>query len=93
VLDVIRGAFYEDELVFDVYISPILNVHLMDVAPWSSTASTGMFSEAEIKEMDQCTTRFCRRMMIQPVDDPAVLFELQGDANWEDVWNSMKESE
>ncbi|OHS98509.1 D123 family protein [Tritrichomonas foetus] len=83
----------EENLIFDVYISPKMRIHLVDVAPWNDATSAAMFTWEEIKEMNNCETRLCHECVIHPVEDPAVPVELTGGASLDEIIKAMKELE
>jgi hypothetical protein len=89
--ETVQKVFTEERLIFDVYISPKLNLHLVDVAPWNSTADTGLFNGEEIEELTECVTRICRSLNVLPSDPDEAPIELQDGKSLEELLRSLKE--
>ena len=82
-----------DNLIFDIYISPKMRTHLVDVAPWNDATSASMFTWPEIEEMSQNETRICTQCVIRPLEDPPVPIELTGGASLTELLEAMKDPE
>ena len=92
-IDHVSDIIPEDELIFDVYISPRMRIHMMDIAPWNHATSPSMFTWEEIENMDHNETRLCEECIICPLEDPSVPIELTGGASLDEIIEAMKKLE
>ena len=91
-IDEAVADFPEEKVIFDVYISPKLRVHIVDIQPWNMTADTGMFTWDELVVVNECETRVCTTARVVPTEDSAPV-ELQDGMSLDAMIESMKEFE
>ena len=90
-IEEVAKEFGRNRVIFDLYISPKLRVHIVDIQPWNVTASTGMFTPAELEDLNQCETRLCETPILKPLDDPAVPIEMYDGQTLEQLIESFKQ--
>lgn len=85
--------FPHEKVIFDVYISPKLRVHIVDIQPWHETADTGMFIWGEMHGLTKSETRICTVVQIRPVEDPAVPVEFHDGKSLAELIEAFKQYE
>lgn len=90
-IEEVAATFPKNRLVLDVYISPKMRPHLIDVQPWCEVVSTGLYTWDELDAVDALDVRLCDRPVISRNEEPAVPVELQGGAALAEVMASLKE--
>lgn len=86
-----ENYFGTDKYILDLYISPKMRCHLVDMAPWNEATSPSMFEWDDIKKMENIKVMLASDTLILPRDEPPVPVELLGDASLEEIIASMKD--
>lgn len=88
-----RDYFSSGMFIIDLYISPKIRCHVVDLAPWNDATAPGMFEWADIRGMDSVRVSLAGDTLILPREEPPVPVELLGDATLDEIIASMNSSE
>ncbi|KAH0787345.1 cell division cycle protein [Histomonas meleagridis] len=83
----------DSHLILDLYISPKMRTHLVDIAPWNDATSSCLFDWDDIKNMSGIKVKVSTDVFVYPKEDPAVPVELMGGASLEEIIEAMKKLE
>jgi hypothetical protein len=92
-VEAVSRKLHPTKIVIDVYISPKMRPHIIDVAPWSPITNTLLFNWDELEHLDACEVRLSDGISIQPKEDPAVPVEMMDGKSLEEVLKSFKDYE
>lgn len=84
-------AIGSEQLIIDMYISPKMKPHVVDISPWNEATSTSMFTWEQIEALERSSTRLCETPIIEPTQDPAVPVEMMDGSTISDIINSMND--
>ena len=91
IVDEVLNMLHCDNIVIDIYISPKLRPHIIDLAPFSPIIEPGLFSWEEILSGTDNDIRLCSEFMMQSNPDPSIPVEMLDGSNLNSILESYKE--
>lgn len=92
-VSIVVDKIHPTEMIIDMYISPKLRPHFIDIAPWNRASSALLYDWDELNTLESIEIRRGGECGIQPSPDPAVPQEMLGGASLEDILKSLKDFE
>ena len=92
-VEAVSRKLHPTRMIIDVYISPKMEPHIIDVAPWSKVSNALLFDWVELEHLDECEVRLSKEMSVQPAEDPAVPAEMMDGKTLDELIKSFKDYE
>jgi hypothetical protein len=88
-MDSALERFPGEKWIFDLYVTSKFRVHVVDIAPWNDTASTGLFTWDELDQITETQVRLSDQSFVIPPEDPAVPIEFMDGSSLAEVMQRM----
>lgn len=90
-VELVSKKIHPYRIIIDIYISPKMRPHVVDIAPWTDVSSPLLYTWSELELLNEITVRLADGLNIQPPEDAAVPSEMADGKTLEDLMKSFKE--
>ena len=93
IVEKVSEKVHPTKLTIDIYISPSMKTHIIDIAPWSRVSSSLLFDWVELDHLDECEVRLSKDFHIRPKEDSAVPSDMLENDTLSQMIQSFREYE